>query len=190
MEDVAEELRSMGMRPGITVDPLAVAGAKKTWVKNGEDGTSWLDVTNPKALDYGVLRMQKVVAWGFEFFVVKPSSIPDDVLRHFNITRAQADSYALQMAARAAGGRPVLPTASLTLGNDVLTWQRAASYTEYYEEYGLVAGPIRLRVDGLEKLSPALTAAIGQFSGPVELIGLPRKKVRRDIASLRFNAKQ
>ena len=190
MENVATKLRSMGMRPGITVDPLAVVGAKKAWVKSGEDGTFWLDITNPRARDYGVLRMEKVAAWGFQFFVVKPSSIPDDVLRHFNITRAQADSYALQMAARAAGGRPVLPTASLTLGNDVLKWQRAASYTEYYEEYGLVAGPIRLRVDGLEKLSPALTAAIGQFSGPVELIGLPRKKVRRDIASLRFNAKQ
>lgn len=190
MEEVAAELRSLGMRPGITVDPLAVVGAKKAWVMSTQDGTSWLDVTDPNAFEFGILRMQEVAAWGFTFFVVKPSSIPDEVLREFNITRAQADSYALQMVARAARGRPVLPTAGLTLGDDVLMWQQAASYTAYYEEYGLVAGPIRLRLDGLKKLSPALAAAIGQFAGPVELVGLPHRKVRHDIASLRFHVKR
>lgn len=190
MGQVAAEIANAGMRPGITVDPLAVTGAKKAWATKTDDGTAWLDITNPDAFDYGVLQMQQVVAWGFQFFVVRPSPIPDEVLREFNVTRAQADSYALQMVAQAAQGLPVLPSADLTLGGDLRKWQQAASSTAFYEEYGLVAGPIRLRVDGLGEISPALAKAIGQFAGPVEYIGQPKRKVRRVIAKISVLPKQ
>lgn len=184
MHKVAVEIAKVGMRPGITVDPLAVSGAKKAWTVQSEDGTAWLDISNPDAFEYGMTQMQRVVGWGFQFFVVRPSLIPDEALRDFNVTRAQADSYAFQMVAQAARGLPVLPSADLTLGDDLRKWQQAASTTLFYKEYGLVAAPIRLRVDGLGDLSRALTKAIGQFAGPVEFIGNPKRKVRREIATL------
>lgn len=190
MARVAKEIRGLGMRPGITVRPLALENSRTEWGFQAGDGTNWLDVTSGPAIDFGVRQMEKVLDWGFQFLVVETSAIPDEVLRRLNVTRAQANGLALEIAARAARGRPVYPAAELTLGNNVQQWRQAVSATAFFEEFGMIAGPVRLRVDTLPNLPPSLARAIGQFSGPIEFVGRPMRGVRNELNSLKIGSAQ
>ena len=185
MSKIAGTLRGIRLRPGLTVDPLAAAGCSEAWCAEGADGATWLDVTNKGAFDYGIEQMQTVAGWGYEFFVVAPSTIPDAMLDKFNLTRAQADTIALEIVARAAQGIPVFPSASASLGNDVAKWQAAATTMGLYREYGMLAGPVRLSLDADSEVSRDLAAAIAAYSGPVEYIGYPKRKIRKSLVLLR-----
>lgn len=184
MRGVVREIEALRMRPGITVDPLSVVGGDRAWTVLSEDGTSWLDVSNPEARQYGVARMHKVVEWGFQFFVVQPSLVPGKVLRHFGLTRAQADSAALEIVRKAAEGLPVFPSHALTLRNDVQRWREAADATGWLVEYGVVLGPVRFDVAGLAQVGDELGQAVSRFNGPIEFIGQPKAKVRRQLGEV------
>lgn len=184
LRQVAKELRARGLKPGITVEPLLAGGGKNPWTARSKDGVQWLNPLDKRARSHGIDRMKKVAGWGFEFIVVAPSAIPDSVLLHFNATRAQADSAAFEIAAAAAGDLPVLPASGLELHGKVPAWDRVGGATKWFDEYGLNAGPVRFNVDGLDAISPALRDAVAAFSGPVEIIGQPGTKVRRQISAL------
>ncbi len=181
---VNQEIRTIGFIPGISVDPLATTDGKPKWSVEGENGTRWLDATSKKAIQHGVDRMRTVVNWGFQFYVVEPSTIPDSALEAINMTRLEADLIAFGMVAQAAGGLPVLPSAEMTLYDELEKWKRAGETTMSYVEYGLVAGPIRFHMDGMTSVPKELSSAIGQFAGPIEIVGLPEAKAQRQIGAV------
>jgi hypothetical protein len=182
MQAMARSIRDHGMLPGITIDPLAVDSSDKTLTITDENGQHWLDITNPKAVEYGMKRLEKVGNWTYEFFVVQPSKIPDSALKQLNITRASADMMAFNLMKNSANGYPVLPSARMTMSENVSDWTRAAETTEWYESYGVMTGPVRFNVAELSEVSPDLNKAIKAFTGPVEFTGNPGRKVRRQLA--------
>lgn len=184
MREVASALRELGMKPGLTVDPLLSGGGQRDWTALSEDGTRWLNPSKAEARRHGTARMKKVVGWGFEFLVVAPSAITDEVLRRFNLTRAQADSAAFELAAAAARGLPVLPSSSLVLGGERAPWEEAAEATSWFEAYGLTAGPVQFKVDGLKRMPVELVEAVRAFAGPLELLGEPTSRVRSQLSAL------
>lgn len=183
MSTVAREIIRRGMTPGITVDPLMADDGKDDWVVASSDGAKWLDLSQAKARKHAAKRIQKLTSWGYQFFVVAPSAIPDEVLEKFNVTRAQADLFALQLVTEAADGLPVLPSPSMSLRDELDVWERAAGSTAVLQAYGVVAGPLRLNAQDVHDVSPALAAAIGNYNGPVEIVGMPKKKIRKAVGS-------
>lgn len=182
MKKLARNIRNMSMKPGITVEPLRADSAPKNITIVAEDGSQWLDLSNPKALKYGAKRMEKMADWTYEFYVVEPSRVPDAVLQRMNLTRRAADMAALNMIRSGSGGYPVLPSPSVTLAGDLDDWQRAVQTTEWYEKFGVAAGPVRFRIGELTGVSSKLNDAIRGFSGPVEFIGSPKRKISRKIS--------
>jgi hypothetical protein len=106
MKQVADTIRGMGMKPGITVDPLKIARGAAEWTALTDDGTRWLNPSTPKGREAGIDQLKGLVAMGYKFFVVERSLIPDGALRHFNMTRAEADLLAFEIMAAAADGWP------------------------------------------------------------------------------------
>ncbi len=184
MKTVAQGIVTAGMKPGITVDPLIVDNGDASWTALSTDGARWLNPTIPAAHQYGVKRMEKAVRWGFQFFVVKPSAIPDEVLSHFKITRVEADTHAFAIMAEAAGELPVLPSSNLTLGQDLAAWQEAADGTAWLREYQISAGPIRVDAGAMQPPSAELSEAIRRFAGPIEIVGSSDSKFREAFGSI------
>ncbi|MCH7910258.1 MAG: hypothetical protein IIB38_11650, partial [Candidatus Hydrogenedentes bacterium] len=148
MSVVARKLRKLGMIPGISIDPLAVQDGAREWTHAARNRVQWVDVGHPEAREFASARVRQIGEWGFDFFVVTPSEIPDSALRRFNVTRSEADLFALKIATDAAQGRSVLPSASFTLPVDGGIFDEAVGMIAVYENYGVVPGPVRLRIDG------------------------------------------
>jgi hypothetical protein len=182
MMGMARSIRDHGMIPGITIDPLAVDKSDNNLTVTDENGNHWLNIANPKAVEYGLKRMEKVAKWNYEFFVVQPSNIPDSALKQLNVTRASADMIAFDLMKKSVGGYPVLPSARMTMSENVSDWNRAAETTTWYESYGVMTGPVRFNVANLSEVSSDLNKAIKAFTGPVEFTGNPARKVRRQLA--------
>ena len=113
--------------------------------------------------------------------VRSPTEMPGEILRALNITRSVADRVSFELMRTAAAGRPVLPSSGLAIGNDAEGWKSAARATWLNPAYNVLTGPVRLDVRGVEELSTEVMAAIVRFSGPVEIVGIPGKKVRRQL---------
>lgn len=173
MRNVASQLRLEGYRPGITVDPLAVQGGDADWTAVSEDGQRWVNPGTAEGMKHGVAQMAKVAAWGFEFYVVAPSHIPAEVLRHFNLTRAQANTMAFDMMVQAAGGAPVVGASKTTLGATLDDWLLAAASTSRLHEYSAALGPVRFDASKVDTLGDDVTTAMSFFGGPIELVGEP-----------------
>ena len=184
MRVVARKLRKLGTVPGISIDPLAVQDGAREWTHTARNGVQWVDVNHPEAREAASARVRQIGEWGFDFFVVTPSEIPDSALRRFNVTRPEADLFALKIATDAAQGRPVLPSASFTLPVDGGTFGEAVGMIAVYENYGVVPGPVRLRVDGLNAIAPSLIETLGRYRGPVEVLGFPKQSVRAQLNAL------
>jgi hypothetical protein len=182
MQKLARDIRNMSMKPGITVEPLRAESAPKNMTIVAEDGSRWLDLSNPKALKYGTKRMEKMADWTYEFYVVASSPVPDAVLQRMNMTRSAADMAAFNMIRAGSGGYPVLPSPKVTLAGDLEDWQRVVKTTEWYEAYGVAAGPVRFQIGELTEVSSKLNDAIRGFSGPVEFVGAPKRKISRKIS--------
>jgi len=174
MERAANQLASSGLTPGITVDPLTGPNGDGAWSALSSDGQRWLNLSHPGARAAAAQNIRTVTGWGFQFIAVEPSRIPSEVLRAFNMTRAQADYLAFEVAAEAAGSVPVVPTPSESLALSLADWQSADDASRRLMEYRLPIGPVRLELRGNEELSPELVAAIKEYSGAVELVGHPR----------------
>lgn len=185
MGEVAATLRGMGMTPGLTIDPLAVQGGDPAWVVRSASGQSWLNPAVPEARQYAAERLRNLVRWGFAFFVVEPSLIPEEVLAHFNLTRRRADTYAFELMAEAAPGLTVLPTPERSLAANLDAWLDAAGATSRLREYGVLCGPVRLDATNVKELDPPLLTALAFYGGPIEFVGHPRQGFREAVAAAR-----
>ncbi len=169
----AKKIETAGMVPGLSVDPLMTNGGSKDWTASSSDGTSWLNLSNPDAAAHAVQRMKKLVDAGFGFFVITPSSIPDEVLKHFNMTRVQAANLAFGVMCQAAGKRPVFPAALCGVKPDVDSWLEAAAGLGHMADIGIITGPVR--AEGLGASSDEnLQRAVAMFGGPIEVAGAPK----------------
>jgi len=181
MGKVAGQLHSMGMRPGITFDPLATTDAKGDWSVAAADGTRWMDMNKPQAREQVKKSVGKLIGMGYEFFVMPSTAMPDEVLKKFNVTRAQANLIGFQALAESAGNLPVVPAPSLTLGSELAAWRAAVDAMAPFAEYGVASGPLQMQTEGMSSVSTDLAAAIKAFSGPVEITGTPKKDVRAAV---------
>lgn len=181
LAELSNSLVSAGMTPGITVDPLSASKAFKKFTLQAKDGSSWLDIRLPKARAYGARQLSQLLDWRYQFFVVRFSSIPDDVLEEMNITRALADLVAFEMMTEAAGTFPVFPSTSLSLGDDIGQWEAVQHATGSHEEYNYPTGPVRLDIRDVERLSDPVNALVMDYNGPLEIVGLPEKALRKQL---------
>lgn len=183
MKLYVQDVRNLGMKPGLTFDPLLSDVDKGDWSIAWENA-HWLNPAHKKAKAYGQERIAKLVNWGVQFFVVPPSAIPDEVLVQFNLTRQEADVLAFKLVVEAAGVLPVMPSPALTIGDDSAQWRQAAESTRYLREYGVLAGPVRLDAGDVKRWSDDLSAAILAFDGPVEIVGTVTRGVRKDLCKI------
>ena len=185
MDKVAEKLRGLGVKPGLTVDPLLTNETNADFTAATADGRRWINLGKAEGRQTAVATMRKVAGWGFDFFAVAPSSIPDEALGDFAMSRAQADQLAFGVMAEAAGGKPVLPTAAPAPVKPTLeAWLEAAAASSRMSEFGLPVGPVRFDATGVGALEPAVTSAMSLFRGPIEFLGRPSVELTRQLAQL------
>lgn len=179
----AATLRGAGFTPGLTVDPLAVQDLKQGWFVDSQDGLSWLNPKIAEARAAAVKRLGSVLRDGFGFVVVQLSAIPDAVLTQLELTRAEADRIAFNIAAEAAGDMPVFPSAAGTLDRDLDAWLEAAAASSRMAEYAVASAPVRFLASG-DALGEPLLAAMRFWGGPIEVAGRPSAALRADLARL------
>lgn len=185
MNALSKSLRYNGLIPGLTVDPLLAERSLPNVTVRAADGTHWINISSLDARKEGVQKLRQFVIWKYNFFVVSPTEMPDDVLRKLNVTRAVADKVALELMQTAAGKKPVMPSSGLTLGNDPAAWRRAAEATALNASYNIPTGSVTLDISGVNELSLETNNAIKDFVGPIEIIGIPGKKVRQQLLESR-----
>lgn len=183
MEKAAAQIDAAGMKPGITVDPLLTDDAGSSYAAASSDGRRWVNVSDPDGRRRAIERMRKVAGWGFQFFVVRVSDIPSEVLKQFNMTRAQANSAALAVMAEAAGNRPVFPATSGSVGTTLDAWLEVAACSNRMAEFGVTPGPVRFAPGNPGVLDDAAVAAMLLFNGPIEFAGAPSDQLLKTLAS-------
>ncbi|MFP6582458.1 MAG: hypothetical protein VCD00_07850 [Candidatus Hydrogenedentota bacterium] len=184
LAQLASALRRKNMVPGLTVDPLLVTSKSKGKTLEGPEGRHWIDLRTSDGREYAVKQLRKIVNWKYGFFAVGYSEIPDSVLKELNITRSVADIVAFELMEEAAGILPVVPTSQLSLGNDVEAWNAVARATRAHRTFLVKTGPARLNVDGIDSLSPDVVDDLKTFAGPLEIVGVPSKKVRQQLDAI------
>ncbi len=184
MSNVASSLRGKGVAPGLTIDPLLTDEGDPSWSVSTDEGQTWINPSHRAARSAAVDRLQELAAWGFEFFAVEASLIPDDVLRTFNLTRKEADALAFEIMADAAGDLPVVPTAALDIRPDLTAWLNVSGATSRLREYGMVAGPVRFDATGIDRFDDALLTAMMFYGGSIEFKGVPSSGLVSQIARI------
>jgi len=169
---IAKELDALGMVMGLEIDPLAAPQGNRKWTRQDSNGLCWLNLLEPAALTYGKSQIRKMAA-GYGFVVVRPSRIPDEVLRQLNVTRAEAEATALRMAQAALPDSPVIPCAAATVSQDIDLWLAAAGCAGRLQGNGLDVGAIRFDTQGTAAIEENLAFAMTLFPGSVELVGKP-----------------
>jgi len=182
MSKTAKELSGLGMQPGLTIDPLMTLGGSDDWTFTASDGARWINLSNQDGRKYAVGRLKKTVAWGYRFFVVPPSNIPDEALKKFNLTRAQAAVLAMQVMQEAAEGRPVAASSACALPATLDAWLEAAAATGRMTEFGVSPGAVRLVSTDGTSVEDALAAALVLFSSPIECTGKPSKGILKALS--------
>jgi hypothetical protein len=182
MGKFAKQLSAAGAVPGITVEPLMTSGGGADWVAKSPDGTSWLNLANPDAKKQAVERMRKVVGWDYKFFVVAPSSIPNEVLKNFNMTRAQAQSAAVAVMSEAAGGLPVFGASSGVVKASCDAWLDVAATENRLGLLETPVGPARFEVGGLQSIDGSLLKALELTRAPIEFVGAPKGQLAGQLA--------
>ncbi|MFO7775777.1 MAG: hypothetical protein R6W89_08275 [Candidatus Hydrogenedentota bacterium] len=173
MSAVASAIGQRGKSPGITIDPLAATEGESAWAVEMPEGVYWLDLTQAEARRHAANRAAELTDMGFEFFVIKPSSIPNEVLEQFGITRREADSLAFEAVEQGAPDAPVLPSPRTAIDGRLAYWLEAAANGSRMGEYGANVGPVRIHGDQTGGLSQPLLTALDFFAGPIEIAGQP-----------------
>ncbi|MBI2434431.1 MAG: hypothetical protein HYV26_16360 [Candidatus Hydrogenedentes bacterium] len=151
----ARQLKDAGVAAGLSLDPLAFTGGRGAWAAKSPDGQTWLNLSQPEARALVEERVRSLQQDGFDFFVVALSTIPDEVLLEFNLSRAAADSLAIQTAATAAGGVPVFPSAAAGLAAGDERWAATQAGLQKMGEYGALFAPYRGHPRGVEGMAGA-----------------------------------
>lgn len=161
---------------------MAATSGDGSWSARSDDGQLWLDLQDPKAFAVAVSNMQQVASWGFEFFVVPKSDAPDEILKHFKMTRREAQALGLKAMEAAASGRPVLPAPIGAIGNDLNAWVTATAAAQLMNDYEMPVGPVRLDPTATGGFDRDVVAAITEYHGPIEFVGQPSARVRSSLA--------
>ncbi len=181
---VAKTIRDSNGIPGLTIDPLAAQRGEDDWSALAVDGSRWLNLSTPQGKREGTKRIEKILKWGYRFLVVQPSAIPDKVLRHFKMTRAQADRLAFDLVRATAKNMSVMPTSITTLSADADKWREVAESTSALHAYQATLGPTRFDTNGLAKVHKPLGDALCAAGCPIEFIGMPKRAVYGQLARL------
>jgi hypothetical protein len=181
MANAAKALREAGATPGITVDPIVVQGGKADWTVKSADGQTWVNLGVAEGRAFAEKRMRTVADCGFGFLVVAPSAVPDEALKSFGQTRAEADRLAFETVLAAAGGLPVFPASRYACNADSETLRAAAAVTARLGSFLIIPGPLRVQADGLRELAED-GMPLRLWPGPVELLGMPASAGREALA--------
>lgn len=186
MSEAAKTLRDAGVLPGITIDPLLSQGGNNAWTAHSSDGQQWVNLNAQEGRAFVVSRMRKVIGMGFSFLVIEPSRIPDDVLKEFGMTRAQADAYAFA-AAREAASRTktaIVPStmARMVASRDALL--QGASTVMCLRERNIATAAIRLQFAGTTRFDEETLLALRLWSGPIEFLGAPPRSLHEVLSSV------
>jgi len=176
MSNVAAAIRRMGKVPGITLDPLASTDGDSAWAVESPEGLYWLDLSQPGAQQHAANRAAELAEMGFEFFVITPSSIPNEVLEQLGLTRREADTLAFEAVEQGAPDAPVLPAPRTAIDGRLAYWLEAAASGSRMGEYGANVGPVRIHGDQTGGLNEPLLTALGFFAGPIEIAGQPNSE--------------
>jgi hypothetical protein len=181
MAKLASRLKAAGSIPGLSVNPLAVQGGARTWTAVSADGQRWLNVATAEGRTYGLKQMTSVASWGFRFYVVPASHIPNDILVQFGLTRARANAIALEIVAEAVGNVPVFPGSVAALSADAREWTEAVAATRSLTAYDTPMGPVRFDAGAASRLPGETISAVSTCAAPVEFLGIPGRNVRSRI---------
>lgn len=182
MRKVADDIRAQGLKAGLTVDALRFSGGGD-YVATATDGGKWVNLSNPEGHKAAVEHLKKVVEFGFDFYVVQPSDIPNEALKQFNMTRVQANNLALVAMAEAAAGKPVFPSTACAIPAQLDPWLQASACSSRMAEHGMVPGPVGLDAAGAESLDPNVAAAMTFFNGPIEVKGKVSAEFKKQLST-------
>ena len=86
------------------------------------------------------------------------------------------------MMTAAAGTLPVFPESEHTIGNNSGEWAEVEHATATNAIYYHPTGPIRLDLRNVTELSTSVSTIVAGYYGPLEIIGLPGKTVRKQLS--------
>jgi hypothetical protein len=171
IEQAAEALRNAGFTPGITVAPLLYDGKEQEWTVATQDGRLWVNPAHKGGFNAVAARVRELRDAGFGFIAVQPAQAPDEVLKHFGLTRARTDHLAMEAAAEGAETARVFPAAAGTLPAEAEDWLKAASALSSAARFGAVPGPVRIEADALNRADEICGTAMRLWPGVIEIRG-------------------
>jgi len=181
----ADQIVKAGMVPGIAIDPLrAGKGLSGPHIAAGPDGALWINPAAAKGRAAAADQVHAAVEWGYRFFVLRNSDMPDTVLSQFGLTRGQADKMALDILRDNGGDRPILAASTATLNADTRAWEAAAQSVAGVQAYGLSPGAVRIDMAEVKDISDELVQAMAAYEGPIEIVGRPVGKAKRQLAEV------
>ena len=184
MGKLVKQIHNEGAKAGLTVDPLRIAGGQSEWSTQTSDGQPWINLSVPGAKQFCVDRMKKLAGNEYDFYVVAASTIPDEVLTRFNMTRALAQTLALETVAEAVG-KPVYPASSTTaLKAEEAAWQEAAASIGRMAYYGIAVAPVRFAAADVASVDDNVMKAMALYPGPIEIVGKPQADVAKKMSSV------
>lgn len=180
MQKVAAQILDIKMKPGLTVDPL-LAGSDGT--DASIDGRKWYNLATPDGMKNAIAHYAQLAGWKFVFYAIQPSAIPDEVLKAFNMTRAQADTLAFDVMRQAVPAKPILPTTAGALKPDATLWNEAVSVVAEMDKYNVGVGPVQLGAAD-KPWDKEAAAAAAAYPGPLELLSDAPAKGVSDVLKL------
>ena len=184
--NAAQALRDAGVTPGITLDPLRGNGKSENWMAQSVDGSTWINLNDEKGHEFAVKRLRKLIDCGFGFIVIEDSQIPDEVLRSFDITAAQAFNLAVDAVIEAADTSPVavLPATKASLAPVRDDWLSASAAVSRMVEYGIGTASVQCALQEKDSLNDEAVLAMSFWRGPVEFVGSPHHAVKSQLAGI------
>lgn len=183
MGGAADQMLKAGLMPGITFDALSTDKQRPGTLASA-DGQYWINPVTPEGVALLHEKVHKIANWHFTFLAVANSRIPVDVLKAHGLTRKQADTAAFKIIQEAAGILPVYPVSEGVMGLGEDSWGEAGRAVTALNQYGAVPAPVRLSLNEVEGVSDVVLAAINQWPGVIELMGVPKAKGLKDLGTV------
>jgi hypothetical protein len=185
MAEVASALQSVGVTPCITLDPLLAKNGGSHTAKSS-DGRLWNNPCQPEGKAAVKDRIRTLYSKGFGFFALEESTIPDEVLLAFGISRGEADFNAFSAASEAIQGTKasVLPAAVSALPLTRDAWLAAASATTRIREGDIGIAPVGVFIN--QDVIPDYETRIAMqlWPGPFQFVDAPTGQAARFVAAL------
>lgn len=180
----ANALGTVGVKAGLTIDPLAADRSVKSGGAQGPDGQWWANPAVPGGREHLKKQAQQLFSKGFVFLLAAPSRIPNEVLRQFGLPRGEAETLAFAALVEGAGGKAVIPAAETTLALNRDAWLEAAGSVGRIAYYGAPVGPVRLQAAGASNIEAETLAALRLWPGPIEVLGTAKRSAVDDLGNI------